>query len=108
MSKLKQKTDGSVCGFFKSGSAKKPDPSGSGSETLEPEGEGECAHAVDRYMDQLEEVVRYSLPKGRSVAGFFAESIQAETGKQINSSRDWKIIPFTGECSDFSRQFVRS
>ena len=72
------------------------------------EGEGECADAVDRYMEQLEEVVRYSLPKGRSVAGFFAESIQAETGKQINSSRDWKIIPFTGECSDFSRQFVRS
>jgi hypothetical protein len=41
-----------------------------------PEGEGESAHAVNMYMEQLEEVVRYSLPKGRSVAGFFAESIQ--------------------------------
>ena len=40
------------------------------------EGEGDCATAVDNYMDQFEEVVRYSLPKGKSVAGFFAESIQ--------------------------------
>ena len=40
------------------------------------EGEGECASAVDNYMEQFEEVVRYSLPKGKSVAAFFAESIQ--------------------------------
>ena len=43
---------------------------------VEAEGEGECLVAVDNYMDQLEEVVRYSLPKGGRVAGFFAESIQ--------------------------------
>jgi hypothetical protein len=46
-----------------------------------PEGEGECAGAVEKYMEEVEEVVRYSLPKGRSVAGFFAESIQARNGK---------------------------
>ena len=32
------------------------------------------------YLNQLEEVVRYSLPKGNSVAGFFAESIQGGGG----------------------------
>ena len=42
------------------------------------EGEGDCATAVDNYMDQFEEVVRYSLPKGKSVAAFFAESIQVK------------------------------
>ena len=31
-------------------------------------------------MNQLEEIVRYSLPKGKSVAGFFAESIQGVGG----------------------------
>jgi hypothetical protein len=50
-----------------------------------PEGEGESARAVDLYMEQMEEVFRYSLPKGRSVAGFFAESIQ-ET--------EWYMNPF--------------
>jgi len=44
------------------------------------EGEAECAQAVDNYIDQLEEVVRYSLPKGKSVAAFFAESIQGVGG----------------------------
>jgi len=44
------------------------------------EGEGDCATAVDNYMEQFEEVVRYSLPKGKSVAGFFAESIQGVGG----------------------------
>eukprot|EP00088_Acartia_fossae_P003947 TRINITY_DN11696_c0_g1_i1.p1 TRINITY_DN11696_c0_g1~~TRINITY_DN11696_c0_g1_i1.p1 ORF type:complete len:499 (+),score=87.62 TRINITY_DN11696_c0_g1_i1:38-1534(+) len=44
------------------------------------EGEGECASAVDNYMEQFEEVVRYSLPKGKSVAAFFAESIQGVGG----------------------------
>jgi len=44
------------------------------------EGEGECANAVEKYMDQFEEVVRYSLPKGKSVAAFFAESIQGVGG----------------------------
>ena len=34
----------------------------------------------DKYLDQLEEIVRYSLPKGKSVAGFFAESIQGVGG----------------------------
>ena len=33
------------------------------------EGEGECQEAVTQYINQLEEVVRYSLPKGKSVAG---------------------------------------
>ena len=31
-------------------------------------------------MDQFEELVRYSLPKGKSIAGFFAESIQGVGG----------------------------
>jgi len=44
------------------------------------EGEGECQEAVTQYINQLEEVVRYSLPKGKSVAGFFAESIQGVGG----------------------------
>lgn len=44
------------------------------------EGEGECGIAVENYMEQLEEVVRYSLPKGKSIAGFFAESIQGVGG----------------------------
>ena len=34
----------------------------------------------DEYLDQFEELVRYSLPKGKSVAGFFAESIQGVGG----------------------------
>ena len=42
------------------------------------EGEGECESAVVNYLNQLEEVVRYSLPKGGQVAGFFAESIQEQ------------------------------
>ena len=33
------------------------------------EGEGECQDAVDKYMHQLDELIRYSLPKGNSVAG---------------------------------------
>jgi len=44
------------------------------------EGEGECAETVSHYMDQFDEVVRYSLPKGKSVAAFFAESIQGVGG----------------------------
>jgi len=44
------------------------------------EGEGECQDAVDKYMHQLDELIRYSLPKGNSVAGFFAESIQGVGG----------------------------
>ena len=31
-------------------------------------------------MDQIEEIVRYSLPKGKSLAAFFAESIQGVGG----------------------------
>ena len=34
----------------------------------------------DKYLDQFEELVRYSLPKGKSVAGFFADSIQGVGG----------------------------
>ena len=40
----------------------------------------ECRKVEDRYLDQLEEVVKYSLPKGNSLAGFFAESIQGVGG----------------------------
>ena len=36
---------------------------------------GECA-AGPAYLDQMDEVFKYSLPKGGKVAGFFAESIQ--------------------------------
>jgi len=35
---------------------------------------GKC-EAASKYVDQLEEVLRYSAPKGR-IGGFFAESIQ--------------------------------
>ena len=31
-------------------------------------------------MDQFEEVVKYDIPRGQSVAGFFAESIQGAGG----------------------------
>ena len=40
----------------------------------------ECREVEDLYLDQLEEIVRYSLPKGKSLAGFFAESIQGVGG----------------------------
>jgi len=40
----------------------------------------ECGAVEDLYLNQLEEVIRYSLPKGKSVAGFFAESIQGVGG----------------------------
>ena len=40
----------------------------------------ECRLVEDKYLDQFEELVRYSLPKGKSVAGFFAESIQGVGG----------------------------
>ena len=40
----------------------------------------ECREVEDLYLNQLEEVVRYSLPKGNSLAGFFAESIQGVGG----------------------------
>jgi len=46
----------------------------------EEEGEGECASAVENYMEQLEEVVRYSLPRDGRMAAFFAESIQGVGG----------------------------
>jgi len=42
--------------------------------------EEECMAVSDLYLEQMEEVVRYSLPKGNSVAGFFAESIQGVGG----------------------------
>jgi len=40
----------------------------------------ECEQVEDRYLDQLEEIVKYSLPKGNSLGGFFAESIQGVGG----------------------------
>ena len=52
-------------------------PDGQGVERATEE---ECRVVEDRYLDQLEEIVRYSLPKGKSVAGFFAESIQGVGG----------------------------
>lgn len=41
--------------------------------------DGHCG-ASDAYLDQFEEVVKYSLPKGKSLAAFFAESIQGVGG----------------------------
>jgi len=42
--------------------------------------EEECKVVVDNYLEQMEEVIRYSLPKGKSVAAIFAESIQGVGG----------------------------
>ena len=42
--------------------------------------EGHCT-ASEAYLDQFDEVFKYSLPKGGQVAGFFAESIQVYTIK---------------------------
>lgn len=42
--------------------------------------EEEQQKVVEQYLEQLEEVVRYSLPKGKSVAAIFAESIQGVGG----------------------------
>jgi len=42
--------------------------------------EEECREVEDRYLEQMEEVVKYTLPKGNSLAGFFAESIQGVGG----------------------------
>ena len=51
----------------------------------EEEGEGECASAVENYMEQLEEVVRYSLPLDGRMAAFFAESIQATVAPSVST-----------------------
>ena len=40
--------------------------------------DGLCA-AGPKYLDQMDEVFKYSLPKGGKLAGFFAESIQVIT-----------------------------
>jgi len=40
----------------------------------------DACFATDKYIDQLEEVFRYSCPKGESVAALFAESIQGVGG----------------------------
>jgi alanine-glyoxylate transaminase/(R)-3-amino-2-methylpropionate-pyruvate transaminase len=42
--------------------------------------EADSRQVEDRYLDQLEEVIRFSLPKGKSIAAFFAESIQGVGG----------------------------
>jgi alanine-glyoxylate transaminase/(R)-3-amino-2-methylpropionate-pyruvate transaminase len=44
---------------------------------------GDCTtscNASGQYLDQFEEIVRYSLPKGQSLAALFAESIQGVGG----------------------------
>ncbi len=47
---------------------------------------GQCA-ASGKYVDQLDEVLRYSAPKGR-VGGFFAESIQVNLQAPSNSRKE--------------------
>lgn len=51
--------------------------------------EGNC-QAADRYYEQLEEVFRYSLPRGK-VAALFAESIQVTLDFLRSSIREKKI-----------------
>ena len=59
--------------------------------------EEECRVVEDRYLDQLEEIVRYSLPKGKSVAGFFAESIQG-VGGSVQYPRGYLKRAFQVNC----------
>ena len=59
--------------------------------------EEECRAVEDRYLDQLEEIVRYSLPKGKSVAGFFAESIQG-VGGSVQYPRGYLKRAFQVNC----------
>ena len=58
----------------------------------EEEGEGECASAVENYMEQLEEVVRYSLPRDGRMAAFFAESIQATVAPSVFNYTCYTIL----------------
>ena len=60
--------------------------------------EEECRVVEDRYLDQLEEIVRYSLPKGKSVAGFFAESIQG-VGGSVQYPRGYLKRAFQVNCT---------
>ncbi|XP_064599022.1 LOW QUALITY PROTEIN: alanine--glyoxylate aminotransferase 2, mitochondrial-like [Liolophura sinensis] len=48
---------------------------------------GQCA-ACDMYVDQFEDVLRFSVPKGGRVAGFFAESIQG-VGGSVQFPKDY-------------------
>ena len=42
--------------------------------------EAEAKRVEDLYLEQLEEVIKFSLPKGKSIAAFFAESIMGVGG----------------------------
>jgi len=42
--------------------------------------ETEAKRVEDLYLEQLEEVIKFSLPKGKSIAAFFAESIMGVGG----------------------------
>ena len=53
---------------------------------------GEC-EATDRYVDQLQDMLRYSAPK-TGVAGMFAESIQVTEGsrnRRLRKISGWRI-----------------
>ena len=65
------------------------------------EGEGECASAVENYMEQLEEVVRYSLPRDGRMAAFFAESIQATVALRLSYALHYSSL-FIPKLSSFS------
>ena len=67
--------------------------------------EEECRVVEDRYLDQLEEIVRYSLPKGKSVAGFFAESIQG-VGGSVQYPRGYLKRAFQVNCKLCDTKFV--
>lgn len=54
---------------------------------------GQCA-ASGKYVDQLDEVLRYSAPKGR-VGGFFAESIQVNLQTPSNSCNETNALKFS-------------
>ena len=62
---------------------------------------GHCK-AEDGYLEQLEEVLKYStqtgLPAGKNIAGFFAESIQARLHISFGVW-NWKFI---SHCLSFS------
>ena len=68
-----------------------------GGQGVERATEDECRAVEDRYLNQLEEIVRYSLPKGKSVAGFFAESIQG-VGGSVQYPRGYLKRAFQVNC----------
>ena len=61
---------------------------------------GDCTTGCDatgKYLDQFEEVVKYSLPKGPSLAAFFAESIQVTISSNFFFNGDFilKLVRLT-------------